>query len=157
MSVSAATDQKIRAALTRLLNGEPTRCDGRLTYTNLAKEAGIGYSTLWKADTGLLAELKRAAAGSDDPAPPAVTLVGRLTQQRDTQAAKAGELRAEKVTLHQLVRVLKHEIAALVLDNENQQSEIERLRARIRRLEGGNLRSLPHRANEGTGREDHER
>ncbi len=142
MSVSAATDKKIRAAVERLLNGEPTRCDGKLTYTNLAKEAGVGYSTLWKADTSMLAEFKRAAAGSDDPAPPAVTVVGKLTQQRDDHAATVGKLRTEKAGLEELVRVLKHEIAALVVDNEHQQAEIERLRARIRRVEGGNVRTL---------------
>ncbi|ONI83405.1 hypothetical protein ALI22I_33360 [Saccharothrix sp. ALI-22-I] len=143
MSVSAATDKKIRAAMERLLNGEPTRCDGKLTYTNLAKEASVGYSTLWKADTSLLTEFKRRAAGSDAPAPPAVTVVGKLTQQRDKQAAKITRLRAEKAELEELVRVLKHEIAALVVDNEHQQAELERLRARIRRLEGGNVRTLP--------------
>ena len=143
MSVSAATDKKIRDAMDRLLAGEPIRCDGKLTYTNVAKEAGVGYSTLWKADTGLLAEFKRRATGPDDPAPPAVTMVGKLTQQRDIHAAKVAELRAEKAKLEELVRVLKHEIAALVVDNEHQQAEIEQLRARIRRMEGGTVRVLP--------------
>lgn len=53
--------------------GEPTRCDGKFAYTNLAKEAGVGYSTLWKAGDSLLAEFKQRAAGSDDPATPALT------------------------------------------------------------------------------------
>ncbi|PKW19762.1 hypothetical protein [Saccharopolyspora spinosa] len=143
MSVSAATDKKIRAAMERLFAGEPTRCDGKLTYTNLAKEAGVGYSTLWKADDSLLAEFKRRAAGTDDPAPPAVTVVSRLTKERDELAARVSKLEAEKAQLNALVRTLKHEVAALAVDNHSQREEVERLRARIRRADGNNVRSLP--------------
>lgn len=156
MSVSAATDQKIRAALTRLLNGEPPAATaGSPTPTSPRRPDRLLHPVEGRHRPAGRAQARRRRLGRSGSARRHTGR--RLTQQRDTQAAKAGELRAEKVTLHQLVRVLKHEIAALVLDNENQQSEIERLRARIRRLEGGNLRSLPHRANEGTGREDHER
>jgi chromosome segregation ATPase len=143
VSVSATTDKKIRAAMQRLLAGEPTRCDGKLTYTNLAKEAGVGYSTLWKADNSLLAEFKRRVAGTDDPAPSAVTVVSRLTKERDELAARVANLEADKTQLNALVRTLKHEVAALAVDNHSQHEEIERLRARIRRADGNNLRPLP--------------
>lgn len=143
MTVSAATDQKIRAAMQRLFAGEPTRCDGKLTYTNLAKEASVGHSTLWKADDSLLAEFKRRAAGSADTAPPAITVVSRLTKQRDELAARVTKLEAEKAQLNALVKTLKHEIAALAVDNHDQHGEIQRLRARVRRADGNKIRSLP--------------
>lgn len=147
MSVSPATDEKIRAAMERLFASEPTRCDGKLTYTNLAKEAGVGYSTLWKADGSLLSEFKRRAAGTVDPTPPAVTVVSRLTKERDELAARVANLDADKASLNALVRTLKHEVAALAVDNHSQREEIERLRSRIRRADGSNLRSLPDAKN----------
>lgn len=54
-TVSTATEQKLRAAMTRLLTGQTIRTDGRLTKTNLAHEAGVSRATMNRAAT-ILAE-----------------------------------------------------------------------------------------------------
>lgn len=59
--VSAETEHRLRAALGRLLVGQATACDGRLTVVNLAREAGVSRATANRADT-VLAELRVAAA-----------------------------------------------------------------------------------------------
>lgn len=47
--VSPATEKKLRNAMERLLSGQPTRTDGRLTKTNLHIEAGISRATMNRA------------------------------------------------------------------------------------------------------------
>lgn len=47
--VSSATEQKIREAMRRLFAGSPKRCDGQLTKSNLAREAGVSEATLYRA------------------------------------------------------------------------------------------------------------
>lgn len=53
--VGAATDAKLRNAMERLLNGTVINSDGRLTKSNLAKEAGVSRATMHRANA-LLAE-----------------------------------------------------------------------------------------------------
>lgn len=55
MAVSPATETKLRAAMTRLLAGQPQRTDGALTKENLAREAGVSHATVHRA-TEVLAE-----------------------------------------------------------------------------------------------------
>ncbi len=60
-TVSAETERRLRTALVRLLAGQATATDGRLTVANLAREAGVARATANRADA-VLAELRRAAA-----------------------------------------------------------------------------------------------
>ncbi|MCL7369589.1 hypothetical protein [Streptomyces ardesiacus] len=55
MAVSPASEAKLRAALARLLDGEPQQTDGALTKENLAREAGVSHATVHRA-TDILAE-----------------------------------------------------------------------------------------------------
>lgn len=55
--VSAQTEEALRAALARLVEGRATRTDGRLSAANLAREAGLARATVHRAAT-ILAELK---------------------------------------------------------------------------------------------------
>ncbi|MFJ7498005.1 hypothetical protein ACIQZB_44425 [Streptomyces sp. NPDC097727] len=48
-SVSAKTENKLRAAMDRLLAGKPQHSDGRLTKNNLALEAGVSPATMFRA------------------------------------------------------------------------------------------------------------
>ncbi|KOU51516.1 hypothetical protein ADK56_09790 [Streptomyces sp. MMG1522] len=48
-SVSAKTEDKLRAAMGRLLAGKPQHSDGRLTKNNLALEAGVSPATMFRA------------------------------------------------------------------------------------------------------------
>jgi len=49
MPVSAATADKLREAMTRLLAGEPLYSDGALTKENLAREARVSHATVHRA------------------------------------------------------------------------------------------------------------
>ncbi|MGW2647117.1 hypothetical protein ACWC2T_19820 [Streptomyces sp. NPDC001393] len=55
MAVSPTTETKLRAAMTRLLAGQPQHTDGALTKENLAREAGVSHATVHRA-TDVLAE-----------------------------------------------------------------------------------------------------
>ncbi|MFG2030188.1 hypothetical protein [Streptomyces sp. NPDC048825] len=55
MPVSAAFAEKLRAAKSRLLAGEPMHTDGALTKENLAREAQVSHATVHRAED-ILAE-----------------------------------------------------------------------------------------------------
>jgi hypothetical protein len=55
MPVSAATEAKLRAAMARLLAGEPLHTDGALTKESLAREAKVSHASVHRAEE-LLAE-----------------------------------------------------------------------------------------------------
>ena len=48
-TVSPKTEQRLRDAMDRLLAGSPQRTDGRLTKSNLHKEAGVSRATMNRA------------------------------------------------------------------------------------------------------------
>ncbi|MFJ8858712.1 hypothetical protein ACIRD8_09770 [Streptomyces sp. NPDC102451] len=55
MPVSAATADKLREAMARLLAGEPLHSNGALTKENLAREARVSHATVHRAQD-ILAE-----------------------------------------------------------------------------------------------------
>ncbi|MFC5203799.1 hypothetical protein [Streptomyces kaempferi] len=55
MAVSLTSETKLRAAMSRLLAGQPQHTDGALTKENLAREAGVSHATVHRA-TDILAE-----------------------------------------------------------------------------------------------------
>jgi DNA-binding transcriptional regulator GbsR (MarR family) len=64
-TVSPATEQKLRSAMARLLT-QATRTDGKLTKTNLAREAGVSRATMNRATT-VLAEWNTAVTNHRPP------------------------------------------------------------------------------------------
>jgi hypothetical protein len=50
MPASAATEAKLRAAMARLLAGEPLHTDGALTKENLAREAKVSHASVHRAE-----------------------------------------------------------------------------------------------------------
>jgi hypothetical protein len=52
--VGAATEARLRDAMERLLNGTAVNSDGRLTKSNLAKEAGVSRATMHRANALLV-------------------------------------------------------------------------------------------------------
>ena len=50
MPVSAATEAKLRAAMARLLAGEPLHTDGALTKENVAREAKVSHASVHRAE-----------------------------------------------------------------------------------------------------------
>lgn len=60
----------IREAMTRLLDGQPVRSDGKLTIKSLAEEAGVKRWILTHRHQDLQAEFRdRIAAHGTDPEP----------------------------------------------------------------------------------------
>lgn len=59
ISRNRSCETALRAAMMRLLEGNPQYCDGRLTISNLAREAEVSRATANRATT-ILAEYRRA-------------------------------------------------------------------------------------------------
>jgi hypothetical protein len=96
--VSAQTEIALRAALVRLVEGRPTRTDGRLSAANLAREAGVARATVHRATT-ILAELK--ALQSVDQAPPLLPERSVLQAERSRQEAE--HIRAQHLQVRALL------------------------------------------------------
>lgn len=100
MTVSPTSETKLRAAMARLLTGQPQHTDGALTKENLAREAGVSHATVHRA-TDVLAEwnahvphpIRRIPGelGCDDTI---TTLRAQLTQARDQARELQGQLDA---------------------------------------------------------------
>jgi hypothetical protein len=61
VSAAPRTERALREAMGRLLEGRPTRTDGRLTKNNLWREAQVSRATMNRA-TGILAEWNERVA-----------------------------------------------------------------------------------------------
>lgn len=97
--VSAETERLLRSALARLLARQPTVCDGRLTVTNLAREAGVARATANRAEV-VLAELRQANALKRSASP-------KLTAEADDgqESRRANEhILAQHIQLRALLR-----------------------------------------------------
>ncbi|MEV5331279.1 hypothetical protein [Streptomyces werraensis] len=107
MAVSPSTEAKLRAALTRLLDGQPQHTDGALTKENLAREAGVSHATVHRA-TDILTEWNARVPRSVRRTPSERarddtinTLRVQLTQARQSARQLQGRLDAlATVTAH---------------------------------------------------------
>ncbi len=107
----SATDDALRQAARRLLDGASLRTAGALTIQNLAREAGVGRATVYRSV--VLGEFRDAVAHRDTHQPGIAGLQNQirelkaeLAQSRRRHAEEAGELRADRSRLLQLVQVL---------------------------------------------------
>jgi hypothetical protein len=93
--VSASTEKRLRAALERLLTGNPGQTDGRLTVTNLARDAGVSRATANRASS-VLAELRKEAAmrRAQSRAMPRETSAERLQREQENCLAQHIQARA---------------------------------------------------------------
>ncbi len=112
--------------MARLVAGRPRVTDGRLTVSNLAREAGVGRATANRA-TAVLEEFHRAAAR----VPPRRTPEAVVAATRAEDAARIAGLEA---TVHQLAQ----QVQRLALLNAEQRGTIDNLRAA---LSGGYCRT----------------
>ena len=64
-------EEAVRAAMDRLSAGQAVHTDGRLTVKNLAVEAAIPRSTLYRAEPKLLREFERRLQHAQDTSRPA--------------------------------------------------------------------------------------
>ncbi len=105
------TDDALRHAARRLLDGTSLRTDGALTVQNLAREAGVSRATAYRSP--VLGEFRDAIANHDADQPSVTPLRNQirelnaeLAETRRRHAQETGELRADRNQLLQLVQVL---------------------------------------------------
>ncbi len=94
----------IRDAMTRLLDGQPVRSDGKLTVKSLADEAGVKRWILTHRHTDLQDEFRaRLASNGTDPEP-VRRLKAEVTQLREENRRLRADLRDAKATCSMLER-----------------------------------------------------
>lgn len=118
-------EQQIREAIERLLSGAPEHTDGRLTVTNLAREAQIKRRTTLNDTYGDLVEdfLGRREQSARDPDH------GRRSAQMLRLRARLAQSEAHNGLLAQANQALAEE-------NRRMREQLERL-GRIHVIEGG--------------------
>lgn len=127
--VSQKTEEALRAAIKRLLDGTSVHTDGRLNVANLAREAGVSRATANRA-TVVLAEFRTAEVrfrlGS------VAGLKARIRElEAELRAARGGEL----AELRSTVRTLAQQIQILALQGEEQRCLIAVLEEQIARAD----------------------
>jgi chromosome segregation ATPase len=110
-------EEAVRAAMDRLFAGHAVHTDGRLTVKNLAVEAAIPRSTLYRAEPELLREFDRRVQRAQDTAQPAVggvaARVDRLEAKLAATERRAAGYREELEQERRRVRGLANQIALL--------------------------------------------
>jgi septal ring factor EnvC (AmiA/AmiB activator) len=128
--VTLATESKLRNAMERLLSGQPTRTDGRLTKANLHIEAGVSRATMNRA-TAVMKDWDSAVKTDATPRSRRVAeLEATVTQLKTTMA----RLRQSNTELER-----KNQAAATVI------AELSTQLASCRDDQPGTVTLLPNR------------
>jgi hypothetical protein len=110
-------EEAVRAAMDRLFAGQAVHTDGRLTVKNLAVEAAIPRSTLYRAEPELLREFERRRRGVQDTAQAAggglAARVVRLEAKLTAAERRATDYREELEQERCRSRGLANQIALL--------------------------------------------
>ncbi|MEU8794588.1 hypothetical protein [Streptomyces sp. NPDC048643] len=118
--VSAKTEQALRAAMERLLTGQPSRTDGKLTKNNLWREAGVSRATMNRASL-VLAEWDDRIGGS--PA----SLHGQRQHEEIKQLRRQTKAsRGERQRLQRQVDAAATVIATLLAENAALREQLTR-------------------------------
>jgi len=103
----------IREAMTRLLEAQPVRSDGKLTIKSLAEEAGVKRWILTHRHQDLQAEFRdRIAAHGTDPEP-----VRALKERVETLTAENRRLREQLRETRSTITMLERHIAVEALES----------------------------------------
>jgi len=103
----------IREAMTRLLEAQPVRSDGKLTIKSLAEEAGVKRWVLTHRHQDLQAEFRdRIAAHGTDPEP-----VRALKERVETLTAENRRLREQLRETRSTIAMLERHIAVEALES----------------------------------------
>ncbi|MDT0425389.1 hypothetical protein [Streptomyces evansiae] len=129
MTVSAATETKLREAMARLLAGEPLNTDGALSKENLAREAQVSHATVHRAEN-ILAEWNAQVAR------PVLRTPGEV-QRDETIVDLRKQLRDAKVQ----VTLVQGKLDALATVTANLYAENQTLKKKAR--SGKRLAVLP--------------
>jgi hypothetical protein len=107
----------VRAAMDRLFAGQAVHTDGRLTVKNLAVEAAMPRSTLYRAEPELLSEFERRLQHAQDTSLPAggglAARVARLEAKLAATESRAAGYREELEQERCRSRGLANQIALL--------------------------------------------
>lgn len=102
----------IREAMTRLLDGQPVRSDGKLTIKSLAEEAGVNRWILTHRHQDLQVEFRdRIAAHGTDPEP-----VRALKERVETLTEENRRLREQLRETRSTIAMLERHIAVEALE-----------------------------------------
>jgi hypothetical protein len=127
--VSQKTEDALRAAMNRLLEGASEHTDGRLSVANLAREAGVSRATANRA-IAVLAEFRAAEARFRSGS--VAGLKERVRElEAELRAARGGELAELRAT----IKTLAQQIQILALEGEEQRRLIAVLEAQIARAD----------------------
>lgn len=112
MSEHGPQRRAVREAMTRLLEGQPVRSDGKLTIKSLAEEAGVKRWILTHRHQDLQAEFRdRIAAHGTDPEPVRV-----LKERIETLTAENRRLREQLRETRSTIAMLERHIAVEALE-----------------------------------------
>lgn len=140
--VSQKIEAALRAAMSRLLEGTSEHTDGRLSITNLAREAGVSRATANRA-TAVLEEFRAAEARFRSGS--VAGLKERIRElEADLRAARSGEMAELRAT----IKTLAQQIQILALEGEEQRRLLAVLEEQIARADP---KVLPFRPPSGAG------
>ena len=141
-TISQKTEDALRAAMMRLLEGTSVHTDGCLTVANLAREAGVSRATANRA-TAVLAEFRAAEARFRSGS--VAGLKERIRElEADLRAARSGEMAELRAT----IKTLAQQIQILALEGEEQRRLLAVLEEQIARADP---KVLPFRPPSGAG------
>jgi len=106
--IGNATKQRLRAAIERMLAGQPVATDGRLTIVNLAIEAGVSRATANRAGAMLTGFRDAAAAASVQRSPRAASPPNEERHQRANANARSQQIQARALLQRQQERHAAH-------------------------------------------------
>ena len=123
--VSEKTEDVLRAAMKRLLEGTSVHTDGRLNVANLAREAGVSRATANRA-TAVLAEFRAAEARFRSG-----SVAGLKARIRELEAVLRDARRSAAPARLYRERTLAQQIQILALQGEEQRRLISILEEQI--------------------------
>ena len=125
--VSQATQDALRAAMKRLLEGTSHHTNGRLNVANLAREAGVSRATANRA-SAVLAEFRDAEARFR-----AGSIAGLKARTRELESELRAARGGEMAELRATVRTLAQQIQVLTLHCDEQRRLISSQKEQIAR------------------------
>jgi hypothetical protein len=116
--VSQKTEDALRVAMKRLLEGTSEHTDGRITIANLAREAGVSRATANRANA-VLGEFRAAEARFRSG-----SVAGLKARIRELEAELRAARGRELAELRATVKTLAQHIQILALEGEEQRRVI---------------------------------
>lgn len=118
MAETTSSEEKLRAAMERLLAGTPQRTDGRLIKENLYREAGVSRATMNRA-TAVLTDWNRRVDGTQ----PRDKEIENLKRQIKEYRLDARMLRSRVQVLEAQLIIAATSVAEFHVENQRLRSD----------------------------------